>query len=355
MPEIRNYFSIRQKINIEARGDLVLSDLRERILQDFEYIANKIYETYGKGFFTTEDLVKELREKYGMAKARIIANSIFELVDPDGRCVKHRTIDSSGKTYYSLAHGNFKEFLRRPIVSNKVIGYISKENTSSYSSFMNVESNNKSNVALKLLSIFDYITYEVLGGEEPEIFIRLNDPNKVKGIVLGNIYYSNNYISRARQKHDRDIGVLLHFFNKLITDTERWNFIEDYFLGYDVLQGTEPVVTSPVKMTKMIDKEHSYQTTQFKSWSDLSYFFDENDYVIIDKLAKAGLPIPEFLETAIKKADWGEHIIMSWPSKDTMICQQEISNSLVELMSKRGWHIYRIYDLNIEELKEVLS
>lgn len=355
MPEIRDYFSPRQKVNIETRGDLVLSDLRDQILQDFEYIANKIYETYGKGFFTTEDLAKELREKYGMTQARIIANSIFELVDPDGRCVKHRTIDSSGKTYYSLANGNFKEFLRRPIIKSQVIGYISRENTSSYSSFLNITSDDKSNVALKLLSIFDYITYEVLGGEEPEIFIRLNDPNKVKGIVLGNIYYSNNYIARARQKHDRDIGVLVHFFNKLTTDTERWDFIEEYFLGHDVLQGADPVVTSPVKMTKMIDKEHSYQATQFKKWSDLEDYFDENDHVIIDKLAKADLPIPEFLQTAIKKAEWGEHIIMSWPSKDTMICQQEISNSLVDTMNKRGWHIYRIYDVNIEELKEVLS
>lgn len=355
MPEIRDCFSPRQKVNIEARGDLILSDLRDNILEDFEYIANTIYETYGKGFFTTEDLAKDLREKYGMAQARIIANSIFDLVDPDGHCVKHRTVDSSGKTYYSLANGNFKEFLRRPIIKSQVISYISRENSTSYSSFLNITTDERSSVALKLLSIFDYITYEVLGGEEPEIFIRLNDPNKVKGIVLGNIYYSNNYVARAKQKHDRDIGVLLHFFNKLKTDDERWDFIENYFLGYDVLQNDEPVVTSPVKMIKMIDKEHSYQTTQFRSWSDLEYFFDENDHVVIDKLAKADLPIPEFLETAIKKADWGEHIIMSWPSKNTMICQQEISNSLVESMTKRGWHIYRIYDVDIDELKEVLS
>ena len=40
-------------------------------------------------------------------------------------------------------------------------------------------SDENSNIALKLLSIFDYITYEVAGGEEPEIFIRLNDPNKI--------------------------------------------------------------------------------------------------------------------------------------------------------------------------------
>ena len=55
-------------------------------------------------------------------------------------------------------------------------------------------------IALKLLSIFDYITYEVLRGEEPEIFIRLNDPNKIKSIVMGSTYYTNNYVTRAKQK-----------------------------------------------------------------------------------------------------------------------------------------------------------
>lgn len=48
---------------------------------------------------------------------------------------------------------------------------------------MSIANDEWSNIALKLLSIFDYISYEILGGEEPEIFIRLNDPQKVKNIV----------------------------------------------------------------------------------------------------------------------------------------------------------------------------
>ena len=40
---------------------------------------------------------KLIREKYGMAKARIIANSLFELVDPNGKCIKRRTNDSFWK------------------------------------------------------------------------------------------------------------------------------------------------------------------------------------------------------------------------------------------------------------------
>lgn len=109
----------------------------------------------------------------------------------------------------------------------------------SYSRYMDLSKDNLSSRALKLLSIFDYITYEISGGEEPEIFIRLNDPNKVKNIVLGNIKYKNEYVVKARKKNERDNAILLKFFNDLQSDEERWEYIEDYFLGKDVLENKE--------------------------------------------------------------------------------------------------------------------
>ena len=355
MPSVREYFSPRQKVNIEARGELLLSDLRDAILEDFEYIADTLYAEYRKQYFTTEDFVKLIREKYGMSKARIIANSLFDLVDPNGFCIKHRANDATGKTYYSLANGNFKEYMRRPIIKSKVVSNISKIQEGEYSSYISLTNDENSNIALKLLSIFDYITYEVVGGEEPEIFIRLNDPNKIKSIVLGNTFYSNNYVAKAKQKHDRDVNVLLRFFNGLSSDQERWDYIEDYFLGWDVLCNAQAETTNVVSMSKCIDKEKSYPTHQFKKWSDLEYFFDENDHVVIGKMATQGLPIPEYLETTIKKSDMGEDIVMSWPSKDILICQQDTADTTMKEFVKLGWHAYRIYDIDFDEIKGVFK
>lgn len=355
MPSIRNEIAPRQKITIEARGDLLLSELTEAILQDFEYIANCLYTKFRKQYFTTEDFSKAIREKYGMAKARIIANSLFDLVDPDGRCVKHRGGDSSGKTFYTLANGNFKEFMRKPIIKSNVMHYISREQSSLYAGYISLMADNNSNTALKLLSIFDYITYEIAGGEEPEIFIRLNDPNKVRNIVMGNMFYSNNYVTKARQKHDRDVAVLLRFFNELKSDEERWNYIEDYFLGYDVLVGAEPAVPKTVKMSRSVDKEHSYPTNKYREWEELKSFFDESDHAILLKLKESGVAIPEYLETTIKKSDEGKDILMSWPSKDTLICQQDTSNATLEYFGRKGWHAYRIYEIDYDRIKEELG
>ena len=355
MPSIRKYFSPRQKVNIEARGDRLLNELRDTILADFEYIGDTLYSEFGKNFFTLDDFARVIREKYGMTQARIIANSLFDLVDPNGTCVKRRSNESSVKTFYSLANGNFKEYMRKAIIKSKIVGKINKCSEVSYSSYMSITNDDWSNIALKLLSIFDYITYEILGGEEPEIFIRLNDPQKIKSIVLGNTYYSNNYVNRAKQKHDRDVSVLLRFFMGLKTDQERWDYIEEYFLGYDVLCNVEPEPISVVPMAKSIDKEKSYPTHQYKSWKELDLFFDDNDHVIIDKIAALDVPIPEYLATVIKKSTLGDNILMSWPSKDTLICQQDTSDSAVKAFKNKGWHVYRIYEVNYDELKGVLS
>lgn len=357
MPSIREYFAPRQKVNIETRGDLLLNEIREKILSDFEYIGDTLYSKFRKSYFTIEDFIKVISEKYGMSKARIIANSLFDLVDPNRTCVKKRSNDSSAKNYYILSNGNFKEYMRKAVIKSRIVNKITKSSETSYSSYMSIEKDEWSNIALKLLSIFDYISYEILGGEEPEIFIRLNDPQKIKSIVLGNTFYSNNYVNRAKQKHERDVSVLLRFFKELNTDKERWDFVEDYFLGYDVLCEPETVAAqdSTVEMTKAIDKEKSYPTHQYKKWSELNMFFDENDHVIVDKMAELGVAIPEYLSTVIKKSDWGDNILMSWPSKNVLICQQDTADHILFGFKKKGWKAYRIYEVDLDEIREELK
>ena len=281
---------------------------------------------------------------------------MFALVDPNGKCVKHRGNDSTGRLTYTLANGNFKEFMRKSIIKSKIMSDISRErDASSYSGYISLESDTTSNTALKLLSIFNYITYEVVGGSEPEIFIRLNDPNKVRSIVMGNTRYSNNYVTKARQKHDRDVEIMVRFFNELKTDEERWNYIEEYFLGQDVLAGVEMTQEKKIKMSRSIDKEHSYPTNMFKTWAEIESFFDESDWTVLRKLNELGVSIPQYLETSIKHSDEGVDILMSWPSKDTVICQQETSDRTIDYFERKGWHAYRIYEIDYEKIKGELS
>lgn len=354
MPEIRDFFAPRQKVSIEASREYLLCDIRNMILEDFEFIANTLYDNFRKQYFTIEDFAKLMSERYGIAKARMIANSLFDLVDPNCTCIKRRTNEAIGRTQYFLANGNFKEYMRKSVTKSKVMSNFSGVQGASYSSYMSLANDEWSALSLKLLSVFGYITYEIVGGEEPEIFIRLNDPSKIRGIVMGNIYYSNNYVTKARQKHERDVSILSKFFTELKTDEERWDYIENYFLGYDVLIKGEEIIDG-VEMRRSIDKEHSYTTNAISRWTGIYTFFDEADYPFLKRLEESGVTKPEYLETIIKKSTLGDYILMSWPSKNVLICDHETPESVMRNYAVMGWHAYKVSEIDYEQITRELT
>lgn len=77
------------------------------------------------------------------------------------------------------------------------------------------------------------------GGENPEIFIRINDPSRIEAIAKEKIRYENKIVKKATEKHKRDRAIIEKFIKELKTDEERWDYIERYFLGDDVLKEEE--------------------------------------------------------------------------------------------------------------------
>lgn len=356
MPNYRQSLYPRQKVTIESHKDLLLSELREKILDDFDYIADSMYAKFKKQYFTIEELAKLISERFGLTEARMIANSLFDLVDPNSTCVKHRATETTNKIQYILSDGNFKAYLRRSIIKSRLISNLSRVDSTTYYSYLNLAADTElfTNVALKLLSIFGYITYEVAGGEEPEIFIRLNDPNKVKQIVNGNISYSNNYVTKAKSKQERDVSILRKFLNGFDNKNDRWDFIERYFLGYDVLSDVAPATNATVSLSKSIDVASSYPVNGYDKWTDLDIYFEENDFGILSEMEEHDIPLPEYLGTKIKKSNIGERIFMSWPSKNVIIFDQEVDDRTFALCAHKGWIAYRIYEIDYFKLKKEL-
>lgn len=70
----------------------------------------------------------------------------------------------------------------------------------------------------------------MLSGTNPEFFIRVNNPYAIERIINNSNYVSRT-VALVGQKHKESCGFMSYFFTKLSTDTERWDFIERYFLG----------------------------------------------------------------------------------------------------------------------------
>lgn len=92
----------------------------------------------------------------------------------------------------------------------------------------------------------------------------------------------------------------------------------------------------------------------FHNWGELVSFFDDSEKTIIEHMSENEIPIPEYLETTIKKSNVGNDILMSWPSKDTLICQQDTADRTIEYFESKGWHAYRIYEIDYNKIKEEL-
>ena len=354
-PEICDMFSIRQRVNVETKGDLLLCDLRERLLEDFDYIADTLYATYRKEYFTLDEAAKTISPRYGITKARIIMNSIFHLADPKEKCVKHRSYGENVVSDYILSNGTFKELLNRTITYSTFVKNLSENTNTSISKYMPLSPEGRDALALKMLSVFDYITYEVVGGEEPEIFIRLNDPEKIRRIIAGEIKYSNNYVTRAKQKHEREVKILRKFFTENLNNEQRWDYIERYFLGEDVLHEAESDKEEKVPPRKFIEKDQSYPTNSVDSWAKINFLFDENVQSIIASFDEKNIPLPDYLTTSIKRNLLNGDIVMSWADKGILVFAEPISQEDMMICEKKGWTALELLSLNADHLKEALG
>lgn len=360
MPEVRCMVFPRQRIVIQSHHEIKINEIRKYILEDMEKIKNGLYETFGKEYFTLDEFSNLIApyESMGKTKANLISNSLFDIVDPNERCIKHRRDDSKGVTEYCLKNGTFGEIMRKAITKADIIQRMSSCNEETYSSYISMDTSSSgaidsNTIALKLLSIFDYITYEIAGGEEPEIFIRLNDPVKIEKIVTGGIRYTNDYVTKAKQKHERDVGILKNFFLNLNTKEERWDYVENYFLGENVLEkNISSDECEKLNLESIVDVKTSFSLESYSKWKDIKVFMEESYIPILKELSKNGIPLAEYLSTIVKDFDWNSDIVMSWPTKNVIIFSQDISNEVMDDYNKLGVKSYRIYEIDYDDLKE---
>jgi hypothetical protein len=84
-----------------------------------------------------------------------------------------------------------------------------------------------------LLESFMLGNYEIIGGQLPQIFIRVNDPYRIN--LLAKYKEHTNLILQDIDKRQKNsVATMEKFFTSKLSDNERWNFIEDYFLGKEI-------------------------------------------------------------------------------------------------------------------------
>ena len=95
---------------------------------------------------------------------------------------------------------------------------------------------NKESIKLAyIMEVFGLCTYEIVGGELPQIFIRINDPQKISRLATSR-NYSNDVVSSVERRQETNLKLMNHFFITDLSTDDRWQFIENYFLGRDLVE-----------------------------------------------------------------------------------------------------------------------
>lgn len=81
-----------------------------------------------------------------------------------------------------------------------------------------------------LLEMLEMGTYESKGGDNPMIYVRINDPDRIRR-DSENASFNNELLTRTAKRHEISNEIFDHFFTNTFSSEERWDYIEEFFLG----------------------------------------------------------------------------------------------------------------------------
>lgn len=216
------------------------TNLHQKLQSLFANIQN-IFANFKGSFFTKEDLKSELNKFLNDdTKSEKISN--FILSSYSGRLIEQGVIEANaflqqrreidGYKYRVFNNQYLASFTTLTNRLNNLFGNTDESIVNRY--VTNKESNSINYVRLGyFLEMLELGTFEIKGGENPMVFIRLNDPLRIERDSNNN-NYKNSLLSKTLERHHLSNQIFDHFFLRSFSNDERWNFVEDFFLGSDV-------------------------------------------------------------------------------------------------------------------------
>ena len=83
------------------------------------------------------------------------------------------------------------------------------------------------------LEMFGLATFELEGGKNAQVFVRINDSMILNRIVNSREEYRNRILSEIEVRHKRAAKIVEGFLMSDLKNEARWDVIENYFLGND--------------------------------------------------------------------------------------------------------------------------
>lgn len=231
------------RIHIRADYKYPFPELLEKVKTCCTVIADIFRGAKSRGeMFTAEDFKAMLVEGFGGA---------FEHPEFSGMILDLFVADLAHNVGFRANSDRLKFIASRKSPSGSIVyrvmntGYLTMPNyfvqlasqcppdaDNLYQAFIPAGKGNKQPERLRLLSfleLFGLASYQVRGSQNMEIFLRVNDMQKLTGMDFSK--YSNEVLTDIRRRHRTAQDVMMNFMAGELPSSRRWDIIEDYFLG----------------------------------------------------------------------------------------------------------------------------
>ncbi|PAD71817.1 DEAD/DEAH box helicase [Paenibacillus campinasensis] len=260
-PQFKYYFhSNDSKVNLPFQGSIspvflvelnLMMDGPDRLIQQVEKWVRWIDSTFGryaknKEYFDNEQFSRELQNIVGGNKytAQLITDVILNSAFTFDRLMKKSSnfynrflgFSESRKKYHIMNSGysSFTEWIlseTHRLLNQPLLTQREKQEYEIYIPKLFNSEQEKLFIYLGLLESLGLVMYRINGGDNPEIFIRLNTKSQLERIVNNPAKYRNIILDNVRSRHQLSVAMLKHIFENQVDTETFWNLIEDYFLG----------------------------------------------------------------------------------------------------------------------------
>lgn len=194
-------------------------------------LTDKLRKT--KGRFDEEEL-RALFAEHNMdvRSAKRFIGSLLESRTEEGRSVSYISVakkKESNELSFTVTKG-FDLLLSRyqKLFAQRIVGRKGERLTFYCTPFSDL------NMLLNLLSMLDCLSFCVEGGGTPCVHIRFNDAERLLDIASSG-EYRNLILDNNERIFEEQIELFTFFFGSShLTDSRRWDFVEDYFTGMSV-------------------------------------------------------------------------------------------------------------------------
>jgi RecQ family ATP-dependent DNA helicase len=249
-PLLKNEFysgKLFRQDNIEVIPQLkmsfaIVNDLN-KTASKFEEFMNSLNSILANinGYFT-QDVLKEKINEYLKDEQKSEKIAKFILSSYSGRLIQPGQIEHNAflqerkvnngyqyRVFNTNYHPSFNALLTR---LNNLFEGVASRSVEAYITNKDINTINYVRLGY-LLDILELGTFEIKGGENPMVFIRINDPLRIERDSKSPSY-RNSLLSKTLERYSLSNQIFDHFFLRSFSNSDRWNFIEDFFLGMDV-------------------------------------------------------------------------------------------------------------------------